>query len=337
MPEKPQMSWTKPLLLDEGIRSVLCMLPMVGAMVLGQTSVISALGQAGFYFACMPLPKRMGQRLMLASLLMTIGLGFYLIGGNVVFNPWLAVFFTFLVGMNLVFLTSYRLMGMLAFSFIAIYAAGLNAGSPEKVHDTYFAFVLAIAWAALVSLLPIWKGTPSPAVKQKAPNMGELAEAGWRMGIGTALAEFIAQLFGFAKLGWAPSGVGNVIRFDATVSKMRAKLRMVGTVLGVGVLVVSLLITQNLLVLSVLTLVYAFINGLTKSTKLGQTVTMYTATILTLYVMNDLSTAVLTSIQRIMFNLIGVGIGVWVAMYPFPRIFSKIRRMTATTGGDVQT
>lgn len=334
---KPQLSWTKPLLLDEGIRSVICMLPMVGALLMGQTSVVSAMGQGGFYFAYLPLPQKTGQRFVMGSLLLTLGLGFYLMGGNVVFNPWLSVFFTFLVGMNLVFLTSWRLLGMLAFSFVSIYSAGLNASSPDKVHQSFMAFVLAIGWAALVSMLPIWKGTPPPPVKPKESTQVELLEAGIRMGVGTSIALFIAQFVGFSKMGWAPSGVGNVIRFDVTTSKIRAKLRMFGTIVGAVILMVSLLLTNNLKLLALLTLVYAFINGLTKATKLGQTVTMYTATIMTLYVMNDLSTAPLLSMQRIIYNLIGVMIGVWIAMYPFPRIFSRIRRMTATTGGDVQT
>ena len=47
---------------------------------------------------------------------------------------------------------------------------------------------------------------------------------------------------------------------------------------GTFILMISLMLTSNIMILAILTLIYAFINGLTKATKLGQTVTMYTAT-----------------------------------------------------------
>lgn len=320
---------------DEAFRAILCMFPMIVGMVMGWSSVISALGQGGFYYSSLPLPHKKGMRFVMGGLLLTIGLGFYLIGGNVVFNPWLAIVFTFFVGMNLVFLSSWKLLGPLAFSFISIYAAGLNASSPEKVHQSFMAFVFAMGWAAVISLLPAWKG--SFAVKNtKEPSVADQVEVGMRMGIGVALAELISQLLGFSKMGWATSGAGNVIRFDIKTSKMRAAMRMIGTVMGVIILMISLRFTNSLLVLSTLTLIYAFLNGLTKGTRLGQTVTLYTATIMTLYVLNDLPGAKELSWDRILFNLVGVGIGVWVAMYPFPRLFNKIKEVSVTTGQDVQ-
>jgi hypothetical protein len=331
------MSWTKPLQLDEAVRAFACMLPMVLGMFMGWTSVISALGQGGFYFSSLPLHQKKGMRLVMGGLLWTVGLGFYLIGGNVVFNPWLAVVFTFFVGLNLVFLSGWKMLGPLAFSFISIYAAGLNASSPEKVHQSFMAFVLSMGWAAVVSLLPIWKGTPAPAVPAKEPAIGTQVEVGLRMGIGVAVAELISQVMGFSKMGWATSGAGNVIRFDVVTSKMRARLRMIGTVGGVMILMLSLRLTDSVLVLSAMTLVYAFINGLTKRTKLGQTIILYTATIMTLYALNDLPGAKELSWDRIIFNLIGVMVGVFVALYPFPRLFSRIKSVTATTGEDVQT
>jgi hypothetical protein len=336
MPQQKQLSWTKPLLLDEAVRAVICMLPMVIGMILGWGS-ISALGQGGFYYSYLPLPQKKGMRFIMSGLLITIGLGFYLMGGNVVFNPWLAIVYTFFVGMNLVFLGSWKMLGPLAFSFISIYAAGLNAGSLESVHSGFMAFVLSMGWAALISLLPIWKGSPASAKKSKEPTPGELVGVGLKMGIGTAVAELISQLLGFTKMGWATSGVGNVIRYDLTTSKLRAMLRMFGTFIGLVLLLISLRLTDNVIILASLTLVYAFINGLTKGTKLGQTIIFYTATIMTLYVLNDLSGAQELSIQRFMYNLIGVVIGVFVAMYPFPRLFNKLKEVTATTGEDVQT
>jgi hypothetical protein len=239
--------------------------------------------------------------------------------------------------MNLVLLTSWKMLGPLAFSFISIYAAGLNAGSPESVHKNFLAFVLAMGWAALISMLPIWKGTPPSPTKAQEPRLADQLEIGFRLGIGASIAELISFLLGFAKMGWATSGVGNVVRFDKTLTKTRAALRMVGTIGGVLILMISLHFTQSVVVLSCLALTYAFINGLTKGTKLGMTVTMYTATILTLYVLNDISSARELSLQRVAYNLIGVLIGVLVVMYPFPRLFKRIQKITASTGADVQS
>ena len=54
------------------------------------------------------------------------------------------------------------------------------------------------------------------------------------MGIGTTLALAISYIAGFAKIGWAPSGVGNVVRYDVKLSRKRAWARFFGTLGGAG-------------------------------------------------------------------------------------------------------
>jgi hypothetical protein len=138
------------LLWGEAARALLCMVPMLAAAILGQGSFVVPLGQGGFFYSATPLPKPRGLRLLVASLLGAIGLGFYLMGGNVVFHPWLAIIFTFFVAFNLGVLSGYRILGMLAIhSLISIYTAGLNASSPEKVHANFLAFLGALAWGAV--------------------------------------------------------------------------------------------------------------------------------------------------------------------------------------------
>ena len=60
----------------------------------------------------------------------------------------------------------------------------------------------------------------------------ELAEQGVRMGIGTTIALAISYMAGFAKLGWAPSAVGNVVRYDRNYLNVRAWARFFGTIGG---------------------------------------------------------------------------------------------------------
>jgi hypothetical protein len=108
------------LLWGEATRAFLCMIPMLIAALLGQSSLIVPLGQGGFFYGAIPLPQARGPRLLVASLLTAVGLGFYLMGGNVVFNPLLSVVFTFFVAFNIGLLSGYNIMGMLAIHFISI-------------------------------------------------------------------------------------------------------------------------------------------------------------------------------------------------------------------------
>jgi len=195
-----ELSW------GEATRAFLCMIPMLIAAILGQSSLVPTLGQGGFFYGAIPLPLARGPRLLVVSLLTAVGLGFYLMGGNVVFNVLLSIVFTFFVAFNIGLLSGFNIMGMLAIHFISIYTAGLNASSPDKVHTNFLAFVLTFGWGAIVSLAINWKGQPPKETTQR--KTADYFLAGIRMGVGTSIALLVSNLFGFDKLGWAPSGAG---------------------------------------------------------------------------------------------------------------------------------
>ena len=316
------LHWFKPLNFTEAIRALVCLIPMLIALLTGQTAALSSLGQGGFYYSYLPLSKNLGSRILSLILLLSVGLGFYLIGGNVAPYKWLAVLYTFGVGIILVLLSGWKIIGALAFSFISLYAAGLNASSPEKATINFMAFSISILWAGLISLLPIWKGKEHK--KQKKVDDITYYETAFKMGFGTSIALVISYFFGWAKLGWPVSGVGNVIRFDLDTSKKRANLRMLGTVIGVFILAIVFTLTSNIAILVISTFIYAFLNGLLKETKFGTMVIFYTAMILTLYTLDDISQIGELSFFRILENLVGVLVGLFIVIYPFPRIYPRI-------------
>ena len=232
----------------EGLRAFVCMLPMLLAAGAGKTTYLVALGQGGFYFSSLFLPKRITGRAIMGSLVVGLGLGFYLLGGNVVQHEGIALLFTFFVSIILSFMCSWRLGGALALSFIMIYTAGLNSGSPEKASANFLLFAGVMLWSALISMLPFWEPIEPPAINPKTSD-GELAEQGVRMGIGTTLALAVSYMFSFYKLGWAPSAVGNVVRYDGTVSKKRAWGRFYGTLGGALLAVVALTLSYDIRIL----------------------------------------------------------------------------------------
>jgi uncharacterized membrane protein YgaE (UPF0421/DUF939 family) len=129
---------------------------------------------------------------------------------------------------------------------------------------------------------------------------------------------------GFAKLGWAPSAVGNVVRYDDELSRKRAWARFFGTVGGALLAAVTLAFITSVTVLVWTGAFFAVLNGLFKKTKLGMIPLFYTATILILYTANDLSSGRANILTRIFYNLVGIAIGMLVVIYPFPRIMKKI-------------
>lgn len=318
---KQSIMWT------EALRAFICMLPMFVAVIMGETTYLVALGQGGFFFSSLFLPGKTAARFVMGSLIVALGLGFYLIGGAVAPNAYMAVLFTFLVCLNLSFLTNWKVGGPLALTLVMIYTAGLNTGSPEKASANFYAFALVLAWSALISLLPIWKAVEPPKVDTDIKN-GELAEQGARMGIGASIALAISYAFDFAKLGWAPSAVGNVVRYDHNLSKMRAWARFIGTVAGSLLAAIALAFVSTTTGLVLIGGVFAVLNGLFKKTKLGMLPFFYTATILLLYSANDITTASDNIIQRVFYNLIGITIGMIVVIYPFPRLVKAVNPKT---------
>jgi hypothetical protein len=312
-----------PLMWTEALRAFVCMIPMIVASGMGRTSALVTLGQGAFFYSTIFLPKRIFARVVMGSLVVALGLGFYLIGGIVAPNPWVAVIFTFFVCFNLSFLTDWKVGGSLALTLVMIYTAGINAGSPEQVTKKFLLFAGVMGWSALISLLPFWKPIPPPPADVDQP-VEELAEQGFRMGIGTAIALGLGYIGGFAKLGWAPSAVGNVVRYDKTLSRKRAWARFLGTVGGAVIAAVALAFISSVTAVVWIGAFFAVLNGLFKKTKLGMMPLFYTATILLLYSANDLSTGHTNIVTRVVYNLIGISVGLGVIMFPFSRVMALI-------------
>jgi len=250
-------------------------------------------------------------------------------GGNASTNPWLTVILSFLVGLNLVLLVSWRVLGMAALSFVTVYSAGLNTGDPMKAQTYFFFFLFSIGWGAIISMLPFWKGQESTQIIE--PTKEQLVSTGFRMGLGMSVAVFIAYLFGFSKLGWAPSGVASSVRFDWETSKLKGFLRELGTILGAVVVMATFFITVNPAVLALMAYFFGVINGLMKETKVGAMPLFYTVTILLIYSLNNISDGPVLAAQRVMYNLIGVLVALLVVWYPFPRIMNKIKTQAAAS------
>ncbi len=308
---------------SEALRALLCMLPMIAASGLGKTSYLVALGQGGFFYSSLFLPKKLSARFVMGSLILALGLGFYLIGGNVASNAWVALLFTFLVCLNLSFLSGWQIGGPLALTLVMIYTAGLNTGSSAKAAHNFLVFALVLSWSALISLLPIWTPVEPPKVNSDLGN-GELAEQGVRMGVGATIALAISYMAGFTKLGWAPSAVGNVVRYDHALTRMRAWARFAGTIAGSALAAIALLLITSTTVLVWVGMVFAILNGLFKKTKLGMMPLFYTATILLLYSANDISAGKTNILHRVFYNIIGITIGMLVVIYPFPLLVKKL-------------
>jgi len=309
--------------ISEAFRAILCMSPLFVAFGLGKISYLPALGQGGFFFSTIFLPAKINARIMLGSIVSAMGLGFYLIGGNVVIYPILALVFTFFVALNLSFLSNWRTGGTLALTFIVIYTAGLNSGSPTRSTTNFLLFSFVMLWSTIISIIPIWKPIEAPPPIKL--TTGETAEQGVRMGIGTSIALAISYLFKFSKFGWAPSAVGNIVRYDEKMSKLRAWGRFLGTIGGVSLAVIVMLITNKLTIFVFSAVAFGFLNGLSKRTKLGMVPFFYTATILLLYTAQDITNGKALAIDRVLYNTIGILIGMLVVLYPFPYLMKHLR------------
>jgi len=328
MLDKIKVNGKLTLMWTEAARALICMLPMFVYSGLGKTTFLVSLGQGGFFFSTLFLPKKTAGRIIMGSLILALGLGFYLMGGAVAPNPWIALIFTFMVCLNLSFLSGWTVGGPLALTLVMIYTAGLNTGSPEKAADNFLAFALVLGWSVLISLLPIWKPVEPPQVDTSHPNEA-LAEQGLRMAIGASLALAVSYAAGFSKLGWAPSAVGNVVRYEPVLSRMRAMARLIGTIAGAILAAIALALITSPTVLVTVGGIFAVFNGLFKKTKLGMIPFFYTATILLLYTANDLSAGKSNIMQRVMYNLVGVIIAIIVVTYPFPFLMRKVNPKTA--------
>lgn len=327
MLDKIKVDGALTLMWTEAARALACMVPMFAATAIGKTAFLVALGQGGFFFSTLFLPKKISGRAVMGSLVLALGLGFYLMGGAVAPNAIMAILFTFMVCLNLSFLSGWTIGGPLALTLVMIYTAGLNTGSPEKASTNFYAFALVLGWCALISLLPLWKPIEPPKVDTSQTN-GALAEQGLRMAIGASLALGISYVAGFAKLGWAPSAVGSVVRYEPKLSKMRAMARMLGTIGGALLAAIALAFVTSVSALVITGGVFAVLNGLFKKTKIGMMPFFYTATILLLYSANDLAAGKANIVQRVAYNLVGIIISILIVVYPFPRLMQKVNPKT---------
>ena len=315
------------LMWSEAARAALCMVPMLVYLASGETKFLVALGQGGFFFSSLWLSSRIASRFVMGTLLLTLSLGFYLIGGTVSPDWWVAIPFMFLVSITLSFLSGWKIGGPLALTMVMIFTAGLNSGSPEKASANFAAFAFVFAWSTVISLLPFWQATPTPKVDPSIPDR-DLAEQGTRMAIGTSVALAISYAAGFAKLGWAPSAVGNITRFDPKLSEKRAMARLIGTLAGAGIALIALALITSVTVLVVTGAIFAMLNGLFKKTSLDRVPLFYTATILLLFSANDVSAGATTVLLRVLTNVTGIVIAIVVVVYPFPEIMKRINPQT---------
>ena len=308
----------------EGLRASLCMLPMLIAYGYGRGDVGVPLGQAGFLISALPLPRLKFYRLSNGVIFLAFGLGLYLIGSIVTRDYWAGLIFTFIVSMALSLLTGWKTASLLALTFFSVYAAGLNnsGADAEKITQSFYAFSIAILWCTAVSMLSWWRGHDFSDYKKVGiiPRI----KMGIRMGVGTSISFAIAQAFFYSKIGWAPSATANVVRFDSETSKKRAKLRVLGSVVGAILAGTVFLIFGDPVVWVVVAFILAIINGFLVDINKWGYFPFYTTIILILYSVGDPTSSVSTTTQRVAYNVVGVLVSYVVVTWSFPRVFSMI-------------
>lgn len=308
------------------LRAGLTALPMILAIPFGSLNILVPLGQAGFFYSIQPIPEKRLDRMIVGLLMLGVGLSFYLLGATVTQSLPLIVFYTFLLGIVLSLFSSWKLLGIGVFSYMSIYCAGLNTGDPQKAATQFVAFSFALLWGCIISLLPYWEGADT--LQKTDDNTQKYLLNGFRMGIGASIAAFFSEMFAFTKLGWAPSAVGNVIRFDDEISKKRAYVRAVASIIGAFLGLAITLLLNQVIWLILVSYVLIVINGLTlKNNKLGY-LPLYTTVILILYSINSPADSTALAIQRVLYNVFGVLIALLVLWYPFPRVVKYIKQNT---------
>jgi uncharacterized membrane protein YccC len=259
---------------NDAIRATLCMLPMAIAYFTGQHSLVVPFGQGGFFYSMMPLPALRAGRVINLFILLGIGMGFYLVGANIVHNLWLSLFITYMVAIAVGLLSGYKFVTPLAFTFITLYSAGLNASTSAKAHDNFLAFVVIFLWCGIISLPSIWKGINM--VNVQVLDTEENFVTGVKLGIGTTIALLLANVFGFVKDGWPVSAVGSIVRFNEAESKKRATSRVIGTIGGSCLAIATFFLASTSGVLITLAYFYGILQALFSRTMIGKTVFFYT-------------------------------------------------------------
>ena len=318
------------VLWSEGARALLCMVPMIIADVRGAEHAIAPLGQAGFFMSALFLPRTLDRRINTALVLLGVGGGFYLLGGNVVDTPWLAVMFMICVAIIASFMTAWEYGYILALGFTMIFCAGINSGSPERAAENFDSYILAVLWGGAVSLLPFWRSLPAP--RRPAFTQAEYAEQGVRIGIGAATALSVAYTFGYAKLGWAPAAVCSNVRYDGHVSRINAIGRAVGTLVG-GVVALAIMLTlERTSVFVLIAVLFTCLNALFKATEVGglplvSVPFLHTVALLLMLSAERPEIGPGLAAARVGTNELGILIGLLVIFYPLPLIMRLARQI----------
>ncbi len=308
---------------NTAIRAAICMGPMLVAYIAGYDSLLVPLGQGGFFYSTLPLPKKRIEKLMYIFLMLGVGMGFYLLGGTITIYPFISIIITFIVAVTIGLLSGGKIIAPLAFSLISVYTAGLNVSDPDKLQANFAGFSFIFIFCGALSLLPIWKSN-ADTTGAKLLKPEDNLRTGVKLGIGTSIALGLGELFGFVKLGWPVSAVGSIIRFNEVESKLRAKSRIIGTIGGSILVIIFFILFSVPVVFMMIAYVFGILHSLMAKTLLGKTVFFYTVTILILYSINDLSQGPLVAVQRITFNMIGVIIAVFIVLYPFPKLMKRL-------------
>ena len=340
--------FTGDVLWSEGVRAMLCLLPMVVADLLDKRSYIAPLGQAGFFVSAMFLPRVVGERINLMLIWFTVGGGFYLLGGNVVDTPWLALTFMIAVGVVVSYMTAWQYGAMLALALTILFCTGINSGSPERAATNFKLYAFAALWGGAIALLPIWRSPPGQT--NRGVSEVPYAEQGVRIGLGSAVALGTAYLFGFAKLGWAPSAVGSVVRFDHDLSRRKAVGRAAGVIAGGGLALAIMLVFDRTRVFVLIAVLFAVLNSLFKATEVGgfpivSVPFLHTVALLLMLSADRPEVGPGLALARIGTNELGIIIGLFVVFYPLPLIMRLTRRVHAPPepggqdrgGDDVET
>lgn len=311
-----------PLEWNPAVRAAIFMSPMLVAYFGGYQNMVVPLGQGGFFYSTIFLPMKRLERIIYMFLLLSFGMGIYLLGGNVAAEIIFSLVVTFVFIISVGLLSGVKFLAPVAFSFISIYTAGLNSSSVDKLHTNFLGFTFIFAFCGLISLLPIWKAREINSIKVVSQENN--LRAGIKMGMGAVIALLIANISGFAKLGWPVTAVGSIVRFNEVESKTRAMSRVIGTV-GGGVLAFFIfLFITNPIYLITIGFIFGILNSLFLNTKLGKTVFFYTTTILILYSLSDISLGPVLAAQRIAYNMVGVLVAVFVMFYSFPVLNKRL-------------
>jgi hypothetical protein len=325
------------VLWSEGARAAVCMVPMLFAVAFGESRNIGPLGQAGFFMSAVFLPRTLDERVNVTLILTTVGGGLYLLGGDVVSTPWLALLFMIFVGVMVSLMTAWEYGAMLALGFTIIFCAGINSGSAERAATNFRLYALAVLWGGAIMLLPVWRGLPAP--HRSVMSQVQSAEQGVRLGVGCATALATAYALGFAKLGWAPAAVGNIVRYDIHASRVKAVARAVGTFFGAALALAIMLVIPHETVFALVAVLFTVLNSLFKATEVGgfplaSVAVLQTVAILLLLSADRPEIGPGLAVARVGTNELGVLIGLLVIFYPLPLLTKLVRRIVGSRQWD---